>query len=53
MNINYIEPVVPVAGADQTGWIMALILAGYSCETSLPFLWSGRSLLWKSSIQVV
>jgi len=29
MNINYIEPVVPVAGADQTEWIMALILAGH------------------------
>jgi len=53
MNIDYIEPVVPVAGADQTGWIVALILAGHSCETSLPFLWSWRSLLWKSSIQVV
>jgi len=45
MNVNYIEPVVAVAGADHTGWIMALILAGCSCETSLPFLWSGRSFL--------
>lgn len=36
--------VVPVADTDRTKWIMVVVLVGCSSETSLPFLWPGRSL---------